>query len=129
MGGADPMSGRQMHEEIKASGPIQSNGNMPVNSQTKSGLPATIYEKLGGDDGIKIVVDSIFLKIMADPVIRPFFMRENLDVEKIKQHFIVFMTHITSTTESDWTGRSLAETHRHYPITDEIFDAFNSHCI
>lgn len=50
-------------------------------------------------------------------------------MDKLKRHFGMFMTHITSTTESEWTGRSLVEAHRHYPITDEIFDAINSHCI
>ncbi len=50
-------------------------------------------------------------------------------MDKLKGHFGIFMTNITSTAESEWTGRSLVEAHRHYPITDEIFDAFNSHCI
>ena len=102
---------------------------MPVTSQIKSGLPGTIFEKLGGDDGIKTVVENTFNKVLADPNIRPFFIREGLDVEKIKLHFAAFLAHITSTLEGEWTGRPLAHAHRHYPITDEIFDAFNSHCI
>jgi hemoglobin len=102
---------------------------MPINSQSKSGLPGSIYEKLGGEDGIKIVVENTFSKLLADVTIRPFFIREGLDVEKIKIHFGAFLAHITSTTEAEWMGKPLANTHRHYPITDEIFDAFNSHCI
>jgi len=131
----DRVSRGQANEEMKypisqkQSNTRDSHPNLPVTSQTKSGLPATLYERLGGEEGMKIFIDKIFTKVMDDKALRPFFSRQGMDLEKIKQHFGLFMTHITSTTEAEWTGRSLVETHRHYPITDEIFDAFNSHCI
>jgi truncated hemoglobin YjbI len=92
-------------------------------------LPVTLFEKLGADEGMRVFVDKIFTKVMDDKTLRPFFTSQNTDMDKLKQHFAMFMTHMTNTTEASWTGKPLTTVHRHYPITDEIFDAFNSHCI
>lgn len=100
-----------------------------MQSQIKSGLPGTLFEKMGGDEGMRVFVDKIITKVMDDKTLRPFFTSQNSDMDRVKKHFAMFMTHMTSTTEAEWTGKSLVEVHRHYPITDEIFDAFNSHCI
>lgn len=100
-----------------------------MQSVIKSGLPGTLFEKIGGEEGMRTFVDKIFTKVMDDKTLRPFFTSHNTDMDKLKQHFGMFMTHMTNTTEAEWTGKSLANAHRHYPITDEIFDAFNSHCI
>jgi truncated hemoglobin YjbI len=89
----------------------------------------TLFEKLGADEGMRVFVDKIFTKVMDDKTLRPFFTSQSTDMDKLKQHFAMFMTHMTNTTEASWTGKPLTTVHRHYPITDEIFDAFNSHCI
>jgi truncated hemoglobin YjbI len=96
----------------------------------RSGLPATLYEKLGSAEGMKIFVDKVFTKVLDDATLRPFFVRQGgIDVELIKQHFSHFMSHLTNTTEGQWTGRPLNQVHRHFPITDEMFDSLNSHCV
>jgi hypothetical protein len=42
--------------------------------------------------------------------------------------FGAYITHLTGGSEA-YEGRSMEETHKHFPITDEIFDAFNGHCV
>jgi truncated hemoglobin YjbI len=42
--------------------------------------------------------------------------------------FGAYITHLTGGSEA-YEGRSMEEAHKHFPITDEIFDAFNGHCV
>ena len=105
------------------------NGFVTGGTQVKSGLPGTLYEKLGGEEGMKIFVEKVFTRVLSDPNLKPFFYRPGgMDIESIKLHFSQYMTHLTNTIEGDWQGKPLALAHRHYPITDELFDAFNRHC-
>lgn len=41
-----------------------------------SAINGSVFERLGGDEGIKIFVDKLFTKIDADPVLCPFFQKE-----------------------------------------------------
>ncbi len=50
----------------------------------------------------------------------------NIEFHKIK--FRMFITHLTGGTEA-YDGMSMENAHKSFPITDEIFDAFNSHCV
>lgn len=45
----------------------------------------TLYEKLGGDEGVKIFIDKIFKKIFEDDSLKSFF--ENSNIELVKEKF------------------------------------------
>jgi len=83
---------------------------------------------LGGDDGVKIFVDSVFAKVMQDPKLVPFFSGPSFVIDHLKIKFAAYITHITGGAEV-YHGRSMEEAHKQFPITDEVFDAFNSHCV
>lgn len=51
----------------------ESQSAIKMPSQIKSGLPGSIFEKLGGEEGMKVFVDKIFTKVMDDKILRPFF--------------------------------------------------------
>jgi truncated hemoglobin YjbI len=46
---------------------------------SKSGIPGSLFDKLGGDDGVTIFVESVFAKVMQDPQLMPFFSRPGFD--------------------------------------------------
>ena len=59
----------------------------------------------------------------------PFFSRPDFDlVAHLKVKFGAYVTHLTGGSEA-YQGRSMEEVHKQFPITDEIFDAFNGHCV
>ena len=95
---------------------------------SKSGIPGSLFDKLGGDDGVTIFVESVFAKVMQDPQLMPFFSRPGFDLAHLKVKFGAYITHLTGGSEA-YEGRSMEEAHKHFPITDEIFDAFNGHCV
>jgi hemoglobin len=100
--------------------------NVPLTS--KSGIPGTLFDKLGGDDGVTIFTDRVFAKVMEDAKLKPFFVRPGFDVSHLKVKFCTFITHMTGGSDV-YQGKSIEEAHKPFPITDEIFDAFNSHCV
>jgi truncated hemoglobin YjbI len=65
---------------------------------------------------------------MEDPKLKPFFYRPGFDLDHLKVKFCGYITFMTGGTEA-YHGKSIEEAHKPFPITDEIFDAFNSHCV
>ena len=105
---------------------IDQSQNMNITS--KSGIPGCLFDKLGGDDGVNIFVESVFTKVMQDPQLFPFFSRPGFDLGHLKVKFGAYITHLTGGSEA-YQGRSMEEAHKQFPISDEIFDAFNGHCV
>ena len=88
----------------------------------------TLFEKLGGDDGIKILVEKMYAKIEIDPILAPYFNKPGLDKSLLKDKFRFYFNYMVGGAEN-WVGRPLEEVHKYMNIKDEQFDAFNSHCI
>lgn len=93
-----------------------------------SAISGSIYERLGGDDGIKTFVDKLFAKIDGDPVLNPMFYKEGIDRNLLRDKFLYFFSHIMGGAQN-WIGRPLDKVHRHMGIQDDHFDLFNSHCM
>jgi hemoglobin len=89
---------------------------------------ASLFEKLGGDDGIRTLVEKMYAKIEVDPLIAKYFQRPGLDSSMLKDKFRFFLIHLTGGAEN-WIGRPLEDVHRFMRIQDAEFDCFNSHCI
>lgn len=80
----------------------------------------SLYERLGGEEGIARVVDTFYDMVLADPRVAHFFA--NTDMAKQRRHQTLFLTFATG-GPNKYTGRSMREAHRGLGIRDEHFDA------
>ena len=85
---------------------------------------STLYERLGGEKAIDMVVDKFYDHVMADNRIRHFFSNVNMD--ELREHQKRFVSHAFG-GPSEYSGQSLRDAHRHLVeeagLSDEHFDA------
>lgn len=85
----------------------------------------TLYERLGGSDGIRRIIDGMVDKHLENPAIKPRFtpyLDQPERVEKIKQHYCtLFEEH--SNGPGAYDGRSMVETHRGMNIDETEYMA------
>jgi truncated hemoglobin YjbI len=93
-----------------------------------SAINGTVFERLGGEEEVKKLVENIFKKVEYDPLIGGMFKCPGIDLQRIKEKFLGFFMHISGGADA-WNGRPLNVVHAHMRIKDEQFDAFVSHCI
>ncbi len=86
---------------------------------------STLYEKLGGEKTVKLVVENFYQRVLNDDRINHFF--ENVDMLKQKMHQIDFLTYAFEGSER-YRGSTMREIHRKLVrekgLSDEHFDAF-----
>lgn len=88
---------------------------------------SSLYERLGGEAAIEAAVVRFYEKVMADPLVAPFFQGFDLEAQVRKQ--IAFMT-MAFGGPHGYTGRSLRASHA--PLVarglgDAHFDAIGLH--
>lgn len=85
-----------------------------------SAADATLYEKLGGHDGVTEIISDMFDYILEDPRIADKF--ENSNIPRV-QSFIV--EHICSITEGgcEYTGQDMDKSHAGLGIGNKHFNA------
>ncbi len=86
---------------------------------------ATIWERLGGETGVRKVVDDILLAAAEDPKIN-FFRGKKPDpkiIGNLRQTLVEMISENTG-GPLKYTGKTMAEAHKGMKITDEEFDAF-----
>lgn len=80
----------------------------------------TLYEQLGGKEGIKKVVDRFYDKVLADPIIKDFF--RDTDMEKQRRHQTLFISWVTG-GPNQYTGKSMAKAHEGMNLQEQHFGA------
>lgn len=88
-------------------------------------MEKTLYERLGGVDGIASIVDDIVEAHMRNPVISPRFLPYQADPDRlanVKEHLRAFLCAGSGGPES-YNGRSMAETHRGMNISEAEYMA------
>jgi len=78
-----------------------------------------MYQQIGGEAGLKKVVDHFYERLWSDPELMPYF--EGIDGEKLKQHQAMFPTFVLGGGASEWGGVSLGSAHLELNITDAAF--------
>lgn len=85
----------------------------------------TLYDRLGGEDAIMAMVGEFYDRIVADPVLAPYFRGLDMDRQIDKQ--VAFMT-MAFGGPHRYTGRDLRSAHAHLAgLTDVHFDALLGH--
>jgi hemoglobin len=86
--------------------------------------PTGPYERLGGIDAIRPVVDEFYARVLADRELAPYFA--GYDVDRIKRHQVLFLAWMLGGPYT-YPGRPLAETHRGLGITSADYDRVVAH--
>ena len=86
---------------------------------------STLYEKLGGKETVKLVVENFYERVLNDDRINHFF--EQVDMLKQKMHQIDFLTYAFEGSER-YRGATMREVHKKMVqekgLSEEHFNAF-----
>ncbi len=86
----------------------------------------SIYERIGGEEGISGMVDDFYEKVMADSELAPFF--ENIPMDRQLRMQREFFAAATG-GPIVYSGRPLSEAHHGMGITRRLFQRFTEHMI
>ena len=81
----------------------------------------TLFERLGGAEGVRRVVDELTTRLEADPGLAPLFA--GVDGDGLRRHRERYLAAVLGGPEQ-YTGRGLREAHRPLGIDDAQFDRF-----
>lgn len=89
-------------------------------------MPAddSLYQRLGGQEAIDVVVDDFYDRVLEDERVDHHF--EETDLEELRQHMKRFVGSVTG-GPVDYDGRGLAAAHQHLGITESEFDVVAEH--
>jgi hemoglobin len=93
-----------------------------TNSSTMAAAPAqkSLYERLGGLDAIKAVIDDFVGRVAADTRINQKFAKS--DIPRVK-HFLVEQVCAATGGPCQYTGLSMKQSHKNMKVTEGEFNA------
>lgn len=91
--------------------------------ETSTTQKLSLYQRLGGEEGIKKFLNDLFDRHQKNPKISPFL--ENVDLEKLKRLALEFFSMGTG-GPLKYTGRDMRSAHAHLHLTEENFEDSNS---
>jgi hemoglobin len=84
--------------------------------------PPTLYDRLGGKDGVDAIVDSFTKNLLADPRVNKPFKKSKDGLAQFKQHFAEQICQLAG-GPCQYTGKAMGEAHKGMGINDAQFDA------
>jgi hemoglobin len=84
----------------------------------------TPYERLGGEPAVTALLDSLYTRGLADPLLASFL--ENIDIARLKAHQFAFISQALGGPQQ-YSVPSLVAAHAKLPIEQRHFDAFVAH--
>ena len=89
-------------------------------------MKTTIYDRIGGKAAVAATVDGLYDRILADPLLAPYF--ERTEMRRQKAHMRAFVATALG-GPGIYAGRDMAAAHRGLSITDAAFDAVVGHLV
>lgn len=86
----------------------------------------SIYDRIGGEEGIEKLINSFYERVLKDPVLSPYF--ENVPMEKLVRMQREFFAMATG-GPAEYTGRPLAHVHQHLKIGKRVFQRYTEHLL
>ncbi|CDW76451.1 hemoglobin [Stylonychia lemnae] len=85
---------------------------------------SSLFERLGGQEGVTNIVEGMYAKIFNDPDVADFFRKSDKghQVKKMAAFFIY-----TTGGQEDWDGKSMKETHQGRGIGSRQFERVIDH--
>lgn len=81
----------------------------------------SIYDALGGEAGIRGVVDDLASRLATDPMLGPMF--EGVDHEALQRHRVSYLAAVLGGPEQ-YLGQSMRDAHRPFRLTDAHMERF-----
>ena len=83
-----------------------------------------LYDELGGAEGVSVALDRFYVKVLADPVVAPYFA--GVDMARLKERASSFVV-MALGGPNEYKGPGLRVVHHHLlarGLNDEAFDVF-----
>jgi len=86
--------------------------------------PSDLYQRLGGSQAIRSAVDIFYERVLADPVLRPFFETTDMSLQRQKQaRFLAY----AFGAPTNYEGKDMRAAHQPLDLDDGHFDAVLGH--
>ena len=86
----------------------------------------SLYERVGGEPAISAAVDSLYKRILADPLLAPFFAASA--IETVKLHKRIFLAHVLGGPAQSG-ARDMRQAHEGHAIEQRHFYAVSDHMV
>ncbi|WP_382309723.1 group 1 truncated hemoglobin [Herbiconiux sp. UC225_62] len=84
----------------------------------------TAYDEIGGHPAMKLAVVVFYNRVVADPLLAPYFA--GISLERLRAHQVAFLSGVLGGPQA-FAGRDLPAAHVAFAITDGAFDRMVEH--
>ncbi len=82
---------------------------------------SSIYERIGGEEGIEGLLDDFYAKVTSDPVLKSYFI--DVSMERVRKMQKMFFCEVIGGPHH-YEGKPLTEVHKNMEISRYEFDRF-----
>lgn len=86
----------------------------------------TLYQRLGAEDAIRAAVDEFYVRVVADPLLAPYFT--GTDMTSLRRHQVAMLSQATGGPRH-YSGAEMDRAHASLAVTDEAFTAVVGHLV
>lgn len=86
----------------------------------------TLYDRFGGEPAMVAAVDRFYARVLADPMLAPFFT--NIAMPRLKRHQLAFLSQALGGPRQ-YSGASMSKAHAHLRIERRHFNAVAGHLL
>jgi hemoglobin len=86
----------------------------------------SLYERIGGAPAVTAAVERFYVRVLADPMLAPFF--ENINIARLKRHQLAFLSQALGGPQ-EYSGASMSRAHARLSIEQRHFDAVAGHLV
>ena len=86
----------------------------------------SLYERIGGGPAVSTAVERFYVRVMADPMLEPFF--EHVDLARLKSHQLAFLSQALGGPQ-EYSGSAMSRVHARLRIQQRHFDAVAGHLV
>ncbi len=85
---------------------------------------ASHYDRIGGAPAVTAVVDELYVRLTADPLVGHYF--DSIDLPKQKRHMVLMLSKVLGGPD-EYRGRPLDEAHQPLEISEADYERVGEH--
>ena len=86
----------------------------------------TIYDRIGGEPAVNAAVERFYVRVLADPMLAPFFT--DVNIERLKGHQFAFLSQALGGPQQ-YSGATMSRAHARLSIEQRHFDSVAGHLV
>lgn len=86
----------------------------------------TLYDRLGGEAAMVAAVDRFYARVLADPMLAPFFA--GVEMPRLKRHQLTFLSQALGGPQQ-YSGATMSRAHARLQIEQRHFNAVAAHLV